>query len=230
MPMIYDHPKFLSMGDRSLLVELGDEINPELNRRIRSLTYGLSRRRLGGVIELLPGYASLLVVFDPLVLSLSALRTLVMRLIKDPDTDSIPEAKTINVPVVYGGEYGPDLEWVAEFHRLTPDEVVHYHTANVYQVYMIGFTPGYPYMGEVAPEIVTPRRDTPRTHVPKGSVGIAQKQTGIYPVESPGGWQIIGRTPLVLFDPQAQPPTLFEAGDRVTFYSIQKEEFHRWRP
>lgn len=227
--MIYDHPKFSYMGDRSFLVELGDEISPELNRRIRALAYGLNRRRLGGVVELLPGYTSLLVVFDPLALSLSALRTLVTQLAQNPDEDRIPEAKTINVPVVYGGEYGPDLEWVAGYHRLTPNEVVRHHTAAVYQVYMIGFTPGYPYMGEVAPEIVTPRRDTPRTHVPKGSVGIAQKQTGIYPVESPGGWQIIGRTPLVLFDPQAQPPTLLEAGDRVTFYSIEPEEFHRWR-
>jgi len=227
--MINDQPKFLTMGDRSLLVELSDEISLEVNRRVRSLYYSLSHRKLNGIIELLPSYTSLLVVFDPSVLSVSALRTLVTRLFDSPAETRIPEPKTVEIPVVYGGDFGPDLEWVADYHRLNPSEVVRYHSDTVYHVYMIGFTPGYPYMGEVPGEIVTPRRDTPRTHVPRGSVGIAQKQTGIYPVESPGGWQIIGRTPLVLFDPHATPSTLLEAGDVVTFYPIEKEAFENWR-
>ena len=227
--MIYDHPKFLIMGDRSLLVELGDQISIEVNRRVRSLYYSLSYRKLGGIIELLPSYTSLLIVFDPLRLSLSVLRTILTQLADRTDNSRIPEPKTVKIPVVYGGEFGPDLTGVADYHRLTPGEVVRYHTSVDYQVYMIGFTPGYPYMGEVPREIATPRRDTPRTHVSKGSVGIAQRQTGIYPVESPGGWQIIGRTPLTLFDPHNKPPALLEAGDIVTFYPIEKEEFETWR-
>lgn len=228
--MIYDHPKFLIMGDRSLLVEVGDEISIEVNRRVRLLYYSLTYRKLTGITELLPSYTSLLIVFDPLVVSLSALRTIVDCLVDSPDETRIPEPKTVKIPVVYGGEFGPDLTEVAEYHGLSPSDVVCCHTSAVYQVYMIGFTPGYPYMGEVPREIATPRRDTPRTHVPKGSVGIAQKQTGIYPVESPGGWQIIGRTPLTLFDPHAMPPALLEAGDIVTFYPIEKEKFETWQP
>ena len=227
--MIYDHPKFLLMGDRSLLVELSAEISLEVNRRVRSLYYSLSHRKHCGIVELLPSYTSLLIVFDPLMVSFSALRTIVTYLFDNPAQTRVPEPKTVEIPVVYGGDFGPDLDWVADYHRLSPGDVIRHHSTTVYHVYMIGFTPGYPYMGEVPSEIVTPRRETPRTHVPRGSVGIAQKQTGIYPVESPGGWQIIGRTPLMLFDPNATPPTLLEAGDMVTFYPIKKEAFENWR-
>ena len=227
--MTYDHPKFLTMGDRSLLVELSAEISLEVNRRVRSLYYSLSHRKLNGIVELLPSYTSLLIVFDPLVVSISALRAVVTQMLDSPAEMRIPKPKTVEIPVVYGGDFGPDLDWVADYHRLSPAEVVRHHSATVYHVYMIGFTPGYPYMGEVPGEIVTPRRGTPRTHVPRGSVGIAQKQTGIYPVESPGGWQIIGRTPLLLFDPYGTPPTLLETGDVVTFYPIKKEAFENWR-
>jgi KipI family sensor histidine kinase inhibitor len=227
--MIYENPKFLSMGDRSLLVELGDSISLDVNRRVRLLYYNLSCRKLKGIVELIPSYASLLIVFDPLMLSYSVLQTMIIKLFTNPGEMKTPEPRTVEIPVVYGGEFGPDLDWVAEFHSLTPSDVVRHHSATTYHVYMIGFTPGYPYMGEVPFEIVTPRRDTPRTHVPKGSVGIAQRQTGIYPVESPGGWQIIGRTPLTLFDPHATPPVLLETGDVVTFYPIEEEEFESWQ-
>ena len=227
--MIYDDPTFHPIGDRSLLVGLGDTIILDVNQRVRQLYYSLSCREIKGIIELLPSYASLLIVFDPLILSYSVLQTLVIKLFTSPGEMSIPEPKKVRIPVVYGGEFGPDLDWVAEFHKLTPSDVIHYHSTTTYHVYMIGFTPGYPYMGELPAEILTPRRDTPRTHVPKGSVGIAQKQTGIYPVESPGGWQIIGRTPITLFDPYARPPALFETGDVVTFYPIGEEEFETWQ-
>jgi inhibitor of KinA len=132
--------------------------------------------------------------------------------------------------VVYGGEYGPDLEWVAGYHNRSAEEIVDFHIQPTYRVYMIGFTPGYPYLGEVLDNIVTPRRETPRTRVPKGSVGIAQKQTGIYSVDSPGGWQIIGWTPVTLFDPQRQPPSLLMMGDRVQFFAITEKEAARWQP
>jgi inhibitor of KinA len=141
----------------------------------------------------------------------------------------IPEPKLVEVPVVYGGKYGPDLDWVASYHRLSQEEVIKLHTRPTYQVYMIGFTPGYPYMGEVPEAIATPRRETPRTAVPQGSVAIAQRQTGIYPSQSPGGWRILGWTPLKIFHPDRWPPCLFEMGDLVKFFAIREQEVTGWK-
>lgn len=228
--MEFEQPKFRAMGDRALLVELGGDINREVNRRVRMLYFSLIDRKLGGVVELIPSYAALLIVFDPLKMSLVGLKTGILRLMETADPSRIPEPKTVRIPVVYGEDFGPDLLWLAEFHRMTPDDVIRYHSGITYHVYMIGFTPGFPYMGEVPIEIATPRRDTPRTRVPQGSVGIAQRQTGIYPVTSPGGWQIIGRTPVMLFDPAAWPPTPLEIGDAVNFYPIEMETYENWQP
>lgn len=218
------------MGDRSLLVHLGDEISRGAHQCVRTLYFSLIDCKLEGIVELIPSYATLLIIFDPLKISLAALKTNAARLMESPDPSRIPEPRTVRIPVVYGGDFGPDLTWLAETHCMTPDDVIRYHMATTYHVYMIGFTPGFPYMGEVAAEIATPRRDTPRTRVPQGSVGIAQRQTGIYPVASPGGWQIIGRTPIKLFDPEVWPPTPLEIGDAVIFYSIDKEAFKNWQP
>jgi KipI family sensor histidine kinase inhibitor len=228
--MEYEQPKFRVMGDRSLLVELGDDISREVNQRVRMLYYSLIDRKLGGVVELIPSYATLLIIFDPLKISLAALKASTARLMECTDPSRIPKPKTVRIPVVYGGDFGPDLTWLAETHRMTPDDVIRYHSTTTYHVYMIGFTPGFPYMGEVPAEIATPRRDTPRTRVPQGSVGIAQRQTGIYPVSSPGGWQIIGRTPIRLFDPEVWPPTPLEIGDAVNFYPIEMEAYENWQP
>ena len=227
--MEVEQPKFRVMGDRSLLVELGDEISREVHRRVRMLYFSLIDCKLEGVVELIPSYAALLIVFDPLRISLTALKAGTLRLMETADPSRIPEPRTVRIPVVYGGEFGPDLIWLAEIHHMTPDDVIRYHSATTYHVYMIGFTPGFPYMGEVPVEITTPRRDTPRTRVPQGSVGIAQRQTGIYPVASPGGWQIIGRTPIRLFDPAAWPPTPLEIGDAVNFYPIEMEAYKNWQ-
>ena len=134
----------------------------------------------------------------------------------------LPQAKLVTVPVFYGGDYGPDLDGVAGHLGISSDEVIRLHSQTIYRVYMIGFTPGYPYMGELPAALAVPRRSTPRTRVPKGSVGIAQRQTGIYPVESPGGWQIIGWTPIELFDPQRQMPSLLEMGDGVKFEAVRQ--------
>lgn len=228
--MQYTQPKFRAMGDRSLLVELGDGIDREVNQRVRMLGHKVRDRELSGVVELIPGYATLLVIFDPLKTSLSALRTGIAEALESIASEGVPEPRTVRIPVVYGGDFGPDLNWLAAYHHLTPETVIRYHTATTYQVYMIGFTPGFPYLGEVPIEIAAPRRSTPRTHVPQGSVAIAQRQTGIYPAASPGGWQIIGRTPFRLFDPAAFPPTPLEAGDLVTFCAIEREAFDAWRP
>jgi KipI family sensor histidine kinase inhibitor len=212
------------MGDRSLLVELGETISPEVNRRVQELMLQLQQARLPGVQEFAPGYRSLLVVFDPLTISPEVLKTRITEAVAQPSASGLAQAKLITVPVFYGGEYGPDLEWVSGHLGISAEELIRLHTGTIYRVYMIGFTPGYPYMGELPAELATPRRSTPRTRVPKGSVGIAQRQTGIYPVESPGGWQIIGWTPIELFDPSRQLPSLLEMGDRVKFEAVRQVE------
>jgi len=222
--MAYETPVFRSMGDRSLLVELGEKIAPDVNRRVQELMLQLQQARLPGVREFAPGYRSLLVVFDPLTLSPSELKARITEVAGRPGSAGLPQAKLLSVPVFYGGEYGPDLEGVAGHLGISTDEVIRLHTETMYRVYMIGFTPGYPYMGELPAALAVPRRSTPRTRVPKGSVGIAQRQTGIYSVESPGGWQIIGWTPIELFDPTRQLPSLLEMGDRVKFEAVRQVE------
>ena len=222
--MAYETPVFRPMGDRSLLVELGETIAPDVNRRVQELMLQLQQARLPGVREFAPGYRSLLVVFDPLTLSPSELKARITDVAGRPASAGLPQAKLLTVPVFYGGEYGPDLEGVAGHLGISTDEVIRLHTETMYRVYMIGFTPGYPYMGELPAALAVPRRSTPRTRVPKGSVGIAQRQTGIYSVESPGGWQIIGWTPIELFDPTRQLPSLLEMGDRVKFEAVRQVE------
>ncbi|MCP4629171.1 MAG: 5-oxoprolinase subunit PxpB [bacterium] len=218
------------MGDRSLLVELGDEISPAVNQSVQELFTGLDIQKPEGILDLVPGYRSLLVIFDPLILSPASLKNIIFETIKNMDPSLLPKPRTVGIPVVYGEDFGPDLADVAKYHHLTPDEVIHYHTQPTYRVYMIGFTPGYPYLGELPDAIVTPRRKTPRTRVPRGSVGIARKQSGIYSVDSPGGWQIIGWTPIHLFDALRDPPSLLVMGDRVQFYTINAQEADQWQP
>jgi len=228
--MLYEKLKFRTMGDRSLLVELGDEISPSVNQRVQELFTALDLHPVDGVRELVPSYRSLLVVYDPLNISLVALKRTIRDTCQNLDQTELPEPRTIDIPIVYGGEQGPDLDSVAQYHHITPQAVIDYHTRPTYRVYMIGFTPGYPYLGEVPDAIATPRRKTPRILVPKGSVGIAKQQTGIYSVDSPGGWQIIGWTPVNLFDPQARPPSVLMMGDRVRFQAISAQEASQWQP
>lgn len=226
--MVYTKPVFRIMGDCACLAELSDEISLTVNQRIRALFLSIQEAPVAGLRECVPGYRSLMVLYDPLELSMGEVKAYLLDKAESLDTTSLPEPKTIEVPTVYGGSFGPDLEWVATFHNKSPEDMIRLHTGTTYHVYMIGFTPGFPYLGELPRGLVTPRRDTPRTAVPKGSVGIAQRQTGIYPVQSPGGWQIIGWTPLRLFDPGAWPPTPWEIGDQVRFFSIKEEDIHRW--
>jgi inhibitor of KinA len=230
LSMLYKEPIFRLMGDRALLVELGDEISPAVNQSIQELFAGLDIQKPQGILELVPSYRSLLVICDPLVVSLADLKLTIIEIHNNLDRSQLPAPRTVKIPVVYGGNYGPDLAAVAAYHHMSAEEVIGYHTQTTYRVYMIGFTPGYPYLGELPDAIATPRRQTPRTLVPKGSVGIAQKQTGIYSVDSPGGWQIIGWTPIPLFDSRSNPPSLLVMGDRVEFHSITAEEADRWQP
>ena len=221
-------PVIRYLGDRGLLVELGSGIDPAVNRRVQQLQQRLAHENIGGVVETVPAYRSLLVVYDPLQAAPEVLKRRIAGLCRF-DAAAPPEERDIfEIPVVYGGEEGPDLDAVAAYHGLAREDVIRLHSGRVYRVYMIGFTPGYPYMGELPEALNTPRRDTPRTHIPKGSVAIAQRQTGIYPVVSPGGWQIIGRTKVVLFDARRETPSLLTMGDQVRFIPVSAEEAEAW--
>jgi inhibitor of KinA len=223
--MIYEEPRFLTGGDKSIFVEFGDAIDPKLNRRVRHLKLSIEKAGIPGITETVPTYRSLLVYFEPLQINASKLRVTLHSLVQSLVESEIPKPKLIEIPTVYGGEYGPDLEFVATHNGLSASEVIKIHTGTPYLIYMIGFIPGFPYLGGMSPQIATPRLETPRTKIPAGSVGIAGSQTGIYPTESPGGWRLIGRTPLQLFDPSREPPALFQAGDYLNFISITPEEF-----
>jgi len=220
----YGEPRFLVAGDSALVVEFGDEISPEVNRKVHALAYALGKGAPPGLGELVPTYRSLLIHYDPLRLSYDEVRAFVSEALQECEELPTPEPRLIEVPVVYGGEFGPDIEFVAEHNGLTVEEVISLHCGATYTVYMLGFSPGFAYLGEMPEAIATPRLETPRTLVPAGSVGIAGAQTGIYPIATPGGWRLIGRTPLKLFDPEGNPPTLLQAGDVVRFVPISEGE------
>jgi KipI family sensor histidine kinase inhibitor len=216
------------MGDRGLLLEFGDEISPEVNEKVRRMALAIQSKAIEGIIETVPTYRSLLIIYNPLILSIDDLKKRLIQIENGLQQTPFPEPKLTQIPVVYGGAYGPDLEEVARYHQISPQEVIRLHCSKPYFIYMIGFMPGYPYMGELPGALITPRLKTPRLSVPAGSVAIAQKQTGIYPMESPGGWQILGRTPVKMFDPEKDPPALLQMGDLVQFYPINEEEFKEW--
>ena len=216
------------MGDRGLLVEFGDEISREINEKVRRMALVVQDDIREGIVEVVPTYRSLLITYNPLLLPVEDLKKRLKRIEEGLQQAPLPEPKLTRIPAVYGGNYGPDLEEVARYHQISPERVIQLHCSKPYLIYMIGFMPGYPYMGELPEELVTPRLKTPRLVVPKGSVAIAQRQTGIYSMESPGGWQILGRTPVELFDPGRDLPALLQMGDLVQFYQIGEKEFKEW--
>jgi KipI family sensor histidine kinase inhibitor len=218
-------PRYLVAGEAALVVEFGDTIDPAINRRVRELFLAIERAGLEGVRDLVPTYRSLLVSYDPLRTTFEALRLRLSDLDAHLADTPVPPPRVVEIPTAYGGEFGPDLPFVAAHNHLTEDEVVAIHAGTDYLVYMMGFSPGFTYLGGMSDRIAAPRLNTPRTAIPAGSVGIAQQQTGIYPVESPGGWQLIGRTPVSLFDPSRNPPVVVEAGDSIRFAQISLEDY-----
>jgi len=225
---LYPEMLFLLMGDRGLLLEFGDEISPEINQKVRRMALSIQAKAVAGIVETVPTYRSLLILYNPLVILLEELKRRLKEIEEGLQQSPLPEPKLTRIPVAYGGEYGPDLESVAGYHRSTTNEIIRLHCSRPYLIYLIGFMPGFPYMGELPEALVTPRLKTPRLVVPRGSVAIAQKQTGIYPMDSPGGWQILGRTPVKLFDPEKEPPAYLRMGDLVQFYPITDKEFEEW--
>jgi inhibitor of KinA len=212
--------RFLEGGESCLVVELGNAIEIALNRQVRALELAVEQARVKGVLEAVPTYRSLAIYYDPLTIDRETLRQQVGLLYNALGDQGDRTPKDVEIPTVYGGEYGPDLEFVARHSGLSSEEVVQLHSEPLYHVYMLGFMAGFPYLGDLAERLAVPRLSTPRLKVPAGSVGIGGRQTGIYPVESPGGWRIIGRTSLRLFDPSSEAPTPIFPGDKVRFVPI----------
>lgn len=215
-------PRFLPLGDSGLIIEYGESMDAEINRQVQRLSVSFLTTPAEGVIEAVPTYRSVLLHYDPEKLDYAGALAIAAQRVESAQDASGEERPVVEIPVIYGGEGGPDLEEVARLHGLSPAEVVRIHSQKIYRVYMIGFTPGFPYLGEVDEAIATPRLDTPRTLVPAGSVGIAGRQTGIYPIASPGGWRLLGYTPLALFDLSQEPPSLLAPGDRVRFLPVER--------
>ncbi|CAB1129196.1 L-5-oxoprolinase (ATP-dependent) subunit B [Candidatus Hydrogenisulfobacillus filiaventi] len=219
-----DRWRVRAAGDAAVLVELGREEDPAVNRGVHRLAAAL--RGLPGILETVPGYTTLLVVFDPRRWDGAGVAALVEAARPGP-APPFPGGRRVRIPVCYGGEWGPDLEAVAARHHLTPQTVVTLHAGRDYPVYALGFSPGFPMLGGLDPRLATPRLDTPRLKVPAGSVGIGGRQTGIYPLATPGGWNLIGRTPLRLFRPDRVPPVPYRPGDVLHFDPIDADAFAR---
>ena len=219
--------RFVPAGDKAFVIELGDGISPEINRSVHNLLLSIEKQGIPGILDMVPTYRSILINYDPLTLPPNELEERVRELTQDLDETPPAASRVVELPTSYGGEHGSDLGYVAEHNGLTEEEVIALHSGTDYLVYMMGFTPGFTYLGGMSEKIATPRLQTPRTAIPAGSVGIAERQTGVYPIESPGGWQLIGRTPVRLFDPSKQPPVIAEPGDYIRFVPVSPEEYLR---
>lgn len=236
-------PKILPFGESAILIEFGKGIHPEIHRRVNVLTEYLDAHSLPGMIEYVSAFSSVTIFYDPLTvkklyaeklggetaLAFEILAPLLTEIIAALGNGVHDTPRIVEIPVCYGGEFGPDLEYVAEYNHLTVDEVIRIHASGQYLVYMIGFAPGFPYLGGMPEAIATPRRQSPRMSIPAGSVGIAGMQTGVYPIATPGGWQLIGNTPLELFRPQDNPPSLLRSGDHIRFYPISRKEYEAFK-
>ena len=221
--------RFLPAGDSAIAVEFGREIDLNINNQVAAMRTvieaAIDEGKLKGIVELVPTYGSLLVVYDQLAVGYAGLIEQLKILAEGLEGVEIPDREVVEIPVVYGGEYGPDLGIVAQLNSLSEDEVIKRHSETEYPIYMLGFVAGFPYLGGMDKSIAAPRKQTPRLKIPAGSVGIAGQQTGIYSVESPGGWQIIGRTPLKLYDADREKPILLRAGQGIRFKPITEAEY-----
>jgi inhibitor of KinA len=232
------------LGDSSICVQFGMKIDPLIHRKVKAFADHLETHPFTGFIESVPAFTSVTVFYNPLVvyqtskkvhpieknispnnIVCSILKEMITELEETEDTNQ----RIVEIPVCYGGEFGPDLEAVAEYHHLSTSEVIDIHSKGEYLVYMVGFAPGFPYLGGMSEKIATPRHPSPRLSIPAGSVGIAGGQTGVYPISTPGGWQLIGRTPIELFCPTENPPTLLQSGNIVKFVPISLEEYKEYK-
>ena len=221
-------PTISPVGDCAISIDFGQVIDPKINRHIRQTIERIQALQLDGIIELVPTYCALLVQYDAMLYSYADMCNIIEPTFSESVTNNDNETVTvIEIPTVYGGEFGPDLGFVASHNNLREEEVIAIHSGTDYLVYMLGFIPGFTYLGGMDPRIATPRLSSPRTLIPAGSVGIAGEQTGTYPSDSPGGWQIIGRTPVTMYDMSKEEAALLSAGDYVRYVPIDEQEYNR---
>ncbi|WP_191561518.1 5-oxoprolinase subunit PxpB [Metabacillus idriensis] len=221
------------LGDNAIIIELGKKIEMNIHEHVQRVFEYFNKKSPEWVIECIPAFTTVTLFYNPLKVSKTNQHALPYQIVSAYITESMKKlnssnssvGRTVEIPVCYGGELGPDLNFVAEHNSLSVNEVIQIHSANEYLVYMIGFAPGFPYIGGMSEKIAAPRRKSPRLKIPAGSVGIAGTQTGIYPIETPGGWQLIGQTPVKLFQPESETPTLLKAGDTIKFKPISYEQY-----
>ncbi|WP_236897907.1 5-oxoprolinase subunit PxpB [Clostridium beijerinckii] len=221
--------KISQISETAALVEFGRKISEDINKKVRTFCTYLDEKPFYGMVEYVPAFTSVSVIYNPLDMNSEApyevVKAILDNIISKLDFSLGDEEHIVEIPVCYGGEFGQDIEQVAKINNITVDEVIKIHSEGKYLVYMIGFAPGFPYLGGMSEKIAAPRRESPRIAIPAGSVGIAGMQTGVYPIETPGGWQLIGKTPLKLFDLKRNSKSLLKAGDIVKFYPISYEEY-----
>lgn len=221
--------KILTAGDSSLLIQFDSIIDPAVNARIAATVQLMREQQIEGVVDIIPAFCSLLINYDPRVISYDEMKTRMEKILSVEVAAGERRKKIYEIPVCYGGEYGPDLNTIAEHAGLTPAEVIDIHTSADYLIYMLGFLPGFTYLGGLDERIHTPRLANPRVRIPAGSVGIGGSQTGIYPMDSPGGWQLMGMTPVKTYDPNREIPILVEAGDYIRFVAVDEQEYEKIR-
>jgi inhibitor of KinA len=217
--------RFQRASDQSLLIYFGQQITLDAHERVRKFLLLLEQAPIAGIRNLHPAYCSVLVKFDALKWRHEQLEEILKQYLGRMEDVTLPEPRQVEIPVCYGGEHGPDLIDVSKIHGMTPAQVIELHSSSTYVVYFLGFVPGFAYLGELPQALVTPRLATPRRRVPRGSVGIAGRQTGVYPVATPGGWRLLGRTPISMFRPDRTVFSFLSIGDRVRFTPINQEQF-----
>lgn len=218
--------RYIPSGDSAFILRFGTVISVEINHKIRALTILVSKDCPNGIAEFVPSYTDLLVVYDPLIIPYQKVLDFLKESVKRLETIEIPAAKVIEIPVCYGNEFGDDFEVVKSETMLTQEEIIKRHSDPEYLVYMLGFTPGFCYLGGMDQRIACPRKQIPSQLIKAGSIGIAANQTGIYPIDSPGGWQVIGRTPYKMFDAYRENKFLVQAGDYIKFKPISIEVYN----
>ena len=219
--------KILTAGDASLLIEFGKEISPEINAKITAVVQLMKEQHIEGVVDIIPAFCSLLINYDPRVISYDDITKRMKRILKIDIKAGEAKKRVFEIPVCYGGKYGPDLAFIAEHAGLSEEEVIKIHSSRDYLIYMLGFLPGFCYLVGLDERIHTPRLANPRLKINAGSVGIGGSQTGIYPLDSPGGWQLMGMTPVKTYDPDREVPILLSAGDYIRFVPVDEEEYLR---
>lgn len=219
--------KFVPAGDSAMLINFGDCISPEINQKITLVIKLMKEQHIEGVVDIIPAFCSLLINYDLRIINYDLLEKRMRQLVKIEMTGEAVTKRIVEIPVCYGGEYGPDIENVANKAGISIEEVIRIHTSKDYLIYMLGFMPGFCFLGGLEEKIHTPRLANPRIKIRAGSVGIGGAQTGIYPLDSPGGWQLLGLTPVKVYDPDREIPILYQAGDYVRFVQIDEKEFAR---